>query len=310
MKLLIAALLVASCLLPGQEVRRPAIVGVAHISVFAHDLQKSEAYYRQLLGFDLPYSLKNADGTTSMDFFKINDRQYIELAPEKQPNSDRLNHIALETNDADAMRLYLKSRGLKTPEQTPKGRIGNLNFMIKDPEGHDVEIVQYGADSWTAQNYGRHLSTARISTHMMHVGIIVTKFEEETRFYQDVLGFKEIWRGSSDGKTLSWTNLQVPDGSDYIEFMLFKEAPEPAKRGAAHHLALQVDEASKSVAALQANPFWKQYGHPVEIRLGRNRKRQVNLFDPDGTRTELMEAHTVDGVPAPSSDAPLPSTSY
>jgi hypothetical protein len=41
------------------------------------------------------------------------------------------------------------------------------------------------------------------------------------------------------------------------------------------------------------------------VRLGINRKRQANLFDPDGTRTELMEPNTIDGKPTPSSTAPL-----
>jgi lactoylglutathione lyase len=40
--------------------------------------------------------------------------------------------------------------------------------------------------------------------------------------------------------------------------------------------------------------------------VGKNRKRQVNIYDPDGSRVELMEADTVDGKPTPSSDAPPP----
>jgi len=40
--------------------------------------------------------------------------------------------------------------------------------------------------------------------------------------------------------------------------------------------------------------------------VGTNRKRQLNLFDPDGTRVELMEPGTVDGQPVPSSTAPPP----
>jgi hypothetical protein len=32
----------------------------------------------------------------------------------------------------------------------------------------------------------------------------------------------------------------------------------------------------------------------------------VNLFDPDGTRVEIMEGHTVDGKPVPPSTAPAP----
>ena len=44
----------------------------------------------------------------------------------------------------------------------------------------------------------------------------------------------------------------------------------------------------------------------IEQRTGINRKRQVNLFDPDGTRIELMESATIDGKPTPSSPAPPP----
>ncbi len=44
----------------------------------------------------------------------------------------------------------------------------------------------------------------------------------------------------------------------------------------------------------------------MEIATGVNRKRQLNLWDPDGTRVEIMEPRTVDGVPAPSSTAPPP----
>ena len=48
------------------------------------------------------------------------------------------------------------------------------------------------------------------------------------------------------------------------------------------------------------------YTRDIAIQVGVNRKRQVNLFDPDGTRIELMEPNTIDGTPAPSSTAPPP----
>ena len=290
----------------GQQPKRPKILGVAHLSLFAHDLDKSKAFYTKFLGFSIPFALRNPNGSVTLDFVKINDRQYIELVPEKVPGADRLNHIALQTDDAEAMRLYLASRGIKVPDRTPKGRIGNLNFMIKDPEGHDVEIVEYAPNGWTAQHYGKEMTDARISKRMMHVGIIVTKLDAEDHFYKDILGFTETWRGSSDAKVLSWTNLKVPDGQDYIELMLFAQPPPAEKRGTAHHLALEVTDAVESVNTLKRNEYFKLYDRPLEVRVGRNRKRQVNLFDPDGTRTELMEGHTVDGKPARSSDAPPP----
>ena len=62
----------------------------------------------------------------------------------------------------------------------------------------------------------------------------------------------------------------------------------------------------QAAAALAARPSRTSYTRAIEVRTGINRKRQVNLFDPDGTRVELMEPNTVDGKPAPSSTLPPP----
>jgi lactoylglutathione lyase len=305
---LIGLLMLSTLALTAAEPERPRILGVAHIALFAKDFEQSRAFYRDFLGFQEPYVLKNSNGSLSMTFFKINERQYIELFPEKEANTDRLNHISIETDNAEAMRAYLASKGIKVPEKVAKGRIGNSNFTIKDPEGHGVEIVQYEPDGWTVREKGKFLPDTRISKRMMHVGLIVTDLQAETKFYQDLLGFRETWRGSKSGTVLSWINLKVPDGDDYIEFMLYKDQPSAAERGGAHHLALEVPDAAAAVAKLNANPYSKQYGKPLTVRTGTNRKRQVNIFDPDRTRTELMEPVTVDGKPAPSSNAPSPTT--
>jgi len=150
------------------------------------------------------------------------------------------------------------------------------------------------------------MTDARVSQRMMHVGIIVTNFDAEMKFYREVLGFQETWRGSRDGKVLNWVNLKVPDGEDYIELMLYEKAPAPTARGTAHHIALEVPDMDKAVAFLEAKPARKDYKQKLEIRTGINRRRQCNIYDPDGTRSELMEPKTVDGVPPPSATAPPP----
>lgn len=285
---------------------RPRILGIAHIALFAKDYDKSRAFYRDFMGFEEPYDLRNADGTPSMTFFKINERQYIELSPEREAGSDRVNHISIETDNAEAMRAYLASRGITVPDRVPKGRSGNSNFSIKDPEGHGVEIVQYEPTGWTVREKGKHLPATRISNHMGHVGIIVTHLDVEHKFYTDILGFKEILRTSRDGVVLSWVNLQVPDGTDYVEFMLMKDWPPPTQRGTAHHIALDTPSIEASIATLDARPYRQQYAQKFEPRVGINRRRQLNLFDPDGTRTEMMEPNTIDGKVVPSSTAPPP----
>ncbi len=286
--------------------KRPRITGVAHIALFVHDMDQARRFYKDFLGLGEPFTLPKPEGDgLAMSFIKVNDRQYIEIFPETQAQTDRLNHISVETDDIEAMRLYLAAKGYQVPAKPNLGRIKNLSFTVKDPDGHGVEFVQYMPDGWSMREKGKFLPE-RVSTKMLHVGIIVNALEPAMKFYRDVLGFQEIWRGSRDGKVLSWVNMKVPDGDTYIEFMLHDPLPAATARGSAHHICLETPDIEKSKAWLLARPSVSEYKRPLEIRTGINRKRQLNLFDPDGTRTELMEPATVDGVPAPSATAPPP----
>jgi catechol 2,3-dioxygenase-like lactoylglutathione lyase family enzyme len=305
--LLLALLLGASSAL-GREVapRRPHVTGVSHIALFVHDLEKSRAFYKDFLGFDEPYSLTNKDGTLHLTWIKINDRQSIELFPEKEAGSDRLYHIALEIDDAEAMRQYLKSKGIPVPDKVPVGKIGNLNYFVRDPDEHNVEIVQYARDGWTVREKGKFMPETRIATRMAHTGILVRDLEDSLKFYRDILGGTETWRGSKDTKQLSWVNVRVPDGIDYVEFMLYAELPPAGQRGMQHHLSLEVPDLEKAKTTLAARAARINYTREMEIRTGVNRKRQLNLWDPDGTRVELMEPGTIDGVASVASTAPPP----
>lgn len=287
--------------------QRPKIMGIAHVAYASHDIEASRAFYRDWLGFEEVNTWMSEEGKIAFTFFKINDHQFVELTPEKEAGTDRLGDVSFETNDAEAMRRYLAAKGVAVPKEVTHGRIGNMAFKITDPAGHQVEFVQYMPQGKTMQDFGKHLGPERISTHMTHTGLIVTDLDPEYRFYTKVLGFTETWRGSSDGKTLSWINLKMPDSTDYVEFMLYKEAPEPTKRGSAHHICLVVPSVPEAVAKLKARPYAATYKRLLEDdHVGRNRKRQSNLFDPDGTRTELMEPTTIDGTVTPSSTAPWP----
>jgi len=289
---------------------RPKITGVAHIALAVHDIEKSRTYYKDFLGYGEPFKLDNPDGSLSLTFIKVNDRQYIELFPEKTANTDRLLHISIEVEDAEAMRVYLKSKGVKVPDKVGKGRIKNSNYNITDPDGHTVEIVQYEPDGFSMREKGKFMddnkSAPRVSRRMSHLGIIVGSLEPAMKFYGGILGFKETWRGSKDGKTLNWVNMKVPEGDDYIEFMLYDQMPDLKSLGTLHHICLEVPDIDKAKAALEARPAKASYTKPMEIRTGVNRKRQMNLYDPDGTRSELMEPKTVDGVPTPPATAPPP----
>jgi catechol 2,3-dioxygenase-like lactoylglutathione lyase family enzyme len=307
MKYLLTAVLLASLSMAmADDVPRPHIIGISHIALYVHDMDKTLAFYKQFLGFDQPFSLTNEDGTLHLTWIKINDRQSIEIFPETETNSDRLYHVALETDDAVGMWHYLAAHGVTVPAKIGKGKIGNLNYFIRDPDRHIVEIVQYMPDGWTMLNAGKFMPDTRISTNMSHVGILVGDLPAAKSFYEGILGFHEIWRGAKDPGVLNWVHEQVPDGKNYVEFMLYSDLPDPDQRGKYHHLCLVVPDIEKARAILEQRAPLIGYTKPMEIQIGINRKRQLNLYDPDGTRVELMEPQTVDGKPAPPSTAPPP----
>jgi catechol 2,3-dioxygenase-like lactoylglutathione lyase family enzyme len=309
----IAAVGLASSLL-AQAPERPKILGVAHIAVYVNDLDKTRQFYEKFLGFGEPFTLPDKDKTgTRIAFVKVNDYQYIEIFTEKDRGEGQLNHISFYTEDADRMYAWLKFKGIEVMSDkgsVGKGQTGNKNFNVKDPDGHIVEMVGYQPDSWTAREAGKFMPGTRISDHIMHVGVLVGDLDKADRFYHDILGFHEFWRGSSSPRMLSWVNMRVPEGSDYLEFMLYDTMPEPDNRGTKNHMSLMVPNAKKALVELQkrasAGLYQAPEGKEMAIQIGVNRKRQINLYDPDGTRIELMEPGTVDGKPALNSTAPVP----
>ena len=286
---------------------RPRILAVAQVALYVHDIEASRKFYHDFLGFDESLTLQKADGSLRAALFKINDRQSIELLPENAPATDRLNHVALETDNVEGMRLYLKSRGYAVPDHVTMSEINSANFWIADPDGHPVEFQQYLPDSAIVRDTGRHLPDTRISTHLSHAGVIVRHLDAAQKFYGDVLGCTETWRGSGNGKVLSWVNMKVPDGNDWVEFMLYSQPPSLAKLGVNHHFCLVVPDVAQAARTLSARPLPAGAQLSTEILTGTDHKRQIHAFDPDGTRIEIMEPGPVDGQPAPSSPAPPPN---
>jgi lactoylglutathione lyase len=293
-----------SAMLMGQSFPRPRILGVPHADFRVHDIAASRHFYCDFLGYQEPFDINGPDGKLIMAFIKINDHQYVELSPEAKPDEPRFVHLALQTDSAEALRLYVKSKGYKASDKpASKGRIGNMGGAgLEDPDGNKIDVTEYTPEGKSMQDVGKHMSDARISTRMIHVGFYVSK-PETAKYYIDLLGFREFWRGTADGKVASYSNLMAPEGSEYVEFLFAK--PTPETMGTTYHIALEVPDMDRAIAKLDANPARKDYKRPIEVKTGRNHKRQCNLFDPDGTRVELMEDHTVDGMPSPMTALPM-----
>ena len=288
-----------------KSIKRPKITGVAHAAFYTKDVESTRKFYTEYLGYAEPFSLMAANGKDlALTFIKINDRQFLEIFPEKAKGGNRMYHFAVETNDAEAMRKYLASKGVKVPEKTPKGRTGNSNYFVTDPNGTICEIVQYEPGSMSDKCIGKDMPDTRISARMSHVGFMVPDLDKAIAFYCGILGFKETWRGSRDDKNVSWVNLKVPDGNDYIELMLFDKKPSDNSMGTMNHICLEVKDVAAAVETLASRKLHEGLKQPTALKTGINKKRQINCYDIDGTRVEIMEAKTVDGKKVPSSTAP------
>src|SRR5260370_8414672 len=101
------------------------------------------------------------------------------------------------------MRLYLASHGIAVASKVGKGKTGDLNFEIKDPDGNLVEFVEPQPDGWEARNAGKFLPPTRTSDSIFHLGFLVGSTQKTIRSYGDLLGFPEFCPGSPNHQHLT-----------------------------------------------------------------------------------------------------------
>jgi lactoylglutathione lyase len=268
---------------------RPAIVGLAQVALRIDDPAAARRFYGTILGYQEVSSSDAPAGAPALLRFKVNDRQYIELLAELTgPEQDRLLHVAFETSNARQLRDYLANKGVSVPDTVQPDAHGNLSFAVKDPEGRDVRFVQYLPGSLHGRNFGRFLPETRVSDRMIHAGVIVKDREAVDRFYRDILGFRLQWYGGMQDNRTDWVSMRVPEGTDWIEYMLNVNNPTPRTRGVMHHLALGVPSVQKGYETVTARGL-----NAEKPKIGRDGKWQLNLYDPNLTRTELMEPKPV-----------------
>lgn len=270
---------------------RPPIVGVSHIGVNTDNLAAARRFYTGVLGLADAFSLDDPPGKLLLTYFKVNDHQFIEVFPgTKTAAQGWLSHIAFETTDAEQLREYLASKGVKVPDKLPPMLDGNRGFDVTDPDGHTIEFVQLMPGSIHSKDFGKHLPATRISDHIIHVGVTVRDRAAADKFYKDILGFREFWHGGMKDNETDWIDMRVPEGKDWLEYMLnVGDHPSVRTLGIVNHLALGVPDVNAAYKTL----LKREPKLPEKPQIGRDGKWQLNLYDPDLTRVELMEPKPV-----------------
>ena len=125
---------------------------------------------------------------------------------------------------------------------------------------------------------------------MIHVGVTVKDQQAANAFYKDILEFREMWHGGMKDDRTDWVDMVVPEGTAWVEYMLNANNPSPKTLGVLHHLALGVPDIQSGYKTLQSRDL-TPLEHP---KVGRDGKWQLNLYDPNLTRAELMEPKPVE----------------
>jgi catechol 2,3-dioxygenase-like lactoylglutathione lyase family enzyme len=266
--------------------RPPAITGISHITLFADDLPKSQKFYVGLLGWDQVPSSEAKPGVR----FYANHLQYVELISPPSPGlADRLDLVAFSTSDAEALRMYLGAHGVAVPEVVTVEPDGSRSFVVRDPEGNKVGFTQAG-DRPPVEPASAKQS---LSSHIIHAGYVVRNRAALDHFYKELLGFHLYWQGGNPSDRIDWVMMQVPNGTDWVEYMLYLPTnPSLAQLGSANHLAPGVASVAELQAKLEARG-WKPAPNKNPQVLGVDGKMQLDLTDPDGTRIEFMEFQPV-----------------
>jgi catechol 2,3-dioxygenase-like lactoylglutathione lyase family enzyme len=266
---------------------RPVIAGVAHATIQVSDLAKARTFYGGLLGYPERPSADRAH----VAIFAVNDRQRLIVRDGLPPERDeRFIDLAFETGDVAALRTWLAGRGMQAGGTAPDANAGGRRIEVRDPDGHAVQFVELDRSSAVRTA----AVDARLSKRILHAGLTVKDGPAADRFYKDTLGFAETWRGGRPEGVINWINMRVPDGTDYLEYMLYPAAP-PTRRqlGSAHHVALLVPDIQQALDTVRSRTAADDPNHRANPNIGVNNRWQLNLFDPDGTRVELMEPWTV-----------------
>ena len=271
--------------------KRPHILGIAGATIYVSDIEAAHRYYRNLI--DPGHTCDYCQNVPSRFFFlPSGQRLTFEKMPSPAP-ADLLADIAFLTEDLDGFRRYLNYKKVDFNVVQQKQTHDLVRIILHDPEGHEISITDsYNLGNSDDLNKGLAPPNPSNPIRIIHAGFVVNYRDAIDRFYVDLLGFRPYWHGGmkDDGKD-DWVAMQVPDGTDWIEYML-NIAPNADKHtlGVMNHISLGVTD----IHATQQQLIKAGVKPGEQPKIGRDGKWQLNLYDADDTRIEFMEFKPVE----------------
>lgn len=261
---------------------RPRITGIDHVTIYVSDVEKSRRFYSDVLGLTVGCTQYSGPETCIL-VRPSEQRILLKLVPREiriDAHKSWLAEIAFATGDVSDARQYLLAHGFQ-PGSIQKDSDGAQSFRVRDPEGNSIAFVH----RWPSK-IGYAPASKQISSRLIHAGFVVKDLAAENRFYVDLLGFRLYWQGGFKEDGTDWYELQVPDGPDWIEYMLNIPVKADHKElGVQNHFSFGVKDVHAAAAELRSRGYETFDGPEV----GRDGKDSLDAYDPDGTRVEIME---------------------
>jgi catechol 2,3-dioxygenase-like lactoylglutathione lyase family enzyme len=127
---------------------------IGHTAYNVLDMEKSLHFYRNILGFEQLFELRNDKDEPWIVYLKVVDKQFIELfygGTQGVDNDTKIvkgyNHLCLEVNDIHEVAQHLKSKGLTLDVEPKMGKDLNWQCWVRDPDGNRIEFMQLSPDS-------------------------------------------------------------------------------------------------------------------------------------------------------------------
>jgi len=260
--------------------KRPRILGIQSVDISVSNTLNARSFYSAVLGsksivdFEAPcvWCEKIPGPKLPMSIFALPSGQTIGLTTDPANQTILLRSVAYTVDDVNILKKYLKALNIQFTEEAGLAREPHV-LSVADPEGHTLVFAEPPVQP-------------KSGLRIIHTGFIVRDQAAMDYFYKDILGFKPYWRGGMKDNETSWISLQVPDGTDWIEYMVnLPPDPDQRLRGIMNHIALGVPDIQQAREQLLKNGVHLT----EEPKLGRDGKWQLNVYDPDQTRIEFME---------------------
>lgn len=278
MKKIIFVLLTCLTAVTGWAGEPPKVLGIAFVRIKVTTEDSGGGFYHGTLR--LPLMKSGCFGPDAECLFLRPSQQIDIIKMSGSSTGKQIDSFGFFTSDAIGLRRCLSAKGLK-PGKLKTDLPFEISFPIKDPESHRVVFVQL-----TSGFAGSVSGGPPIASRIIHAGFVVRDRAAMDKFYKDVLGFHVYWHGGMKEGETNWVDMQVPDGTDWIEYMLNVPADADKRTlGVMNHIALGVPDVREAANQLEKAGV-KLTEQP---KIGKDGKWQLNLYDPDQTRVELME---------------------